>query len=781
MQSIPLLQRALSFSTRHAVVVIVLTAALTAVFGFFAARVRINPDLPSLLPEHSEARRILTEYSGGKPAPDMLLVAIQGRDLFSPETLLAFARTIEALTATPGIRSVISPFNLPGFRRAADGRLALAPLADGGRPPADEAAAADFRARLLDTGYARNFVVSRDGTLLAAFFHAERLTDYTPLMRSVRGITDELRRTGLSVFVSGVVAFSDKTGTYISRDLVRLTLLAALVVLVTLYLGFRSKRAILLPMAVVILGTVWSLGLMGMLGYQLTLVSVVAPPLILIFGNEYSIYVMNAYYRHGGASGRPRGTAWVAGAAAGVGAPIAMAFLTTIIGFLSLLVTDIRQTREFAITASFGSLACGALALVFLPALLSLIAPPREERTRRILEGPFDRAMSGIAGVATRRPWLVIAVVPLLALALGVSLRSLSFNTDAATYYPQRDPVITDMYALTEKMGGFDELNITWTAPGGRRGYFLDPAVLRQVSAVEDAMKANPDVCWSLSFPSLVRDAGVSLGEEGLLDNRGALLFLSRLVGAMSGGDGVASVLGRLADQSFSRATLALRIYNSSTGRYIDEEGFRAILAETRRVVAQNPVGGATAEVWGPLMPNLELADMMRRSLLISMLISYGSIWLLASLVFRSVLRGFASTVPLACGLMLNFVGMAAFRIPLDMTTIMVANVTIGVGIDNGIYLVIEYARQLRERGGRRGAAIQATLRTMGRSVVLSTASIVAGLAVFATAAFRPVVYFGLLVIFSLSATAIATLLVLPALLAVLPARRGKIPAAPSP
>ncbi|MCX5730889.1 MAG: MMPL family transporter [Deltaproteobacteria bacterium] len=774
---ISILHRVLSFSTRHAAVVVLLTLAVTGVFGFFAARVRINPNVTSLLPEHSEASRLLAEYSGGKPSPDVLVVAVRGPDLFSPDALQAFSRAIDAIAATPGILSVVSPFSLPGFRRAADGRLAVAPIADGGATPADAGAAAAFRERLFATGYARNLVVSRDGTVLAALFQAERRTDHSPLMREVRSITDSLERPGMTVLVSGLVAFSDRTGAYLSRDVVRLTLLAALVVLVSLYLGFRSKRSLFLPITVVILGTVWSLGLMGMLGFELTLVSIVAPPLILIFGNEYAIYVMNAYYRLGGAQGRPPGSGWIADAVTGVGAPIAMAFFTTMIGFLSLLVTDIPQTRQFAVTASFGSLACGLLALVFLPALLSLFPPPDADRARRLLAGPFDRLMTRTAGLASRWPLAIIAVVPALGIALAVALRFLSFNTDAATYYPQHDPVIQDMYALTEKLGGFDELHVTWTAPGGRRGYFLDPLVLRQLAAVEDALRGNPDVCWSISFPSLVRDAGEALGEaEGLLSNRGALLYFSRLVGAMSGGSGAASVLGGLADDGFTRVTLTLRIYNSDTGRYIDEERFRTVMASVRRAVAEQPVGDATAVVWGPLMGNLELADLMRRSLLVSMLISYASIWLLASIVFRSPLLGLAATVPLGCGLMLNFIGMALFGIPLDMTTLMVANVTIGVGIDNGIYLTIEYRRQLRASGGRRAVVIERTLRSMGRSVVLSTASIVAGLAVFASAAFRPVVYFGLLVIFSLGATAVATLLVLPALLAVLPAGRTHWP-----
>ena len=170
----------------------------------------------------------------------------------------------------------------------------------------------------------------------------------------------------------------------------------------------------LLPFIVVVFGTVWAVGLMGMLGFSLTLISIVAPPLIMIFGSEYSIYVMTEYFRvagRGGGAPRPRGrrsaaplppleppdVAWIGEAVTSTAMPILMAFVTTIIGFLSLCVTDIRQTQEFAITASAGSLACGFLALFFLPALLTLFRAPREDRTRRLLEGPMARFMAGVA------------------------------------------------------------------------------------------------------------------------------------------------------------------------------------------------------------------------------------------------------------------------------------------------------------------------------------------------------------------------------------------------
>jgi predicted RND superfamily exporter protein len=505
---------------------------------------------------------------------------------------------------------------------------------------------------------------------------------------------------------------------------------------------------------------------MGLLGFKLTLVSIVAPPLILIFGNEYAIYVMNEYYRAGRAPASGAAHGWIDAAVARVTRPIAMAFVTTMVGFLSLCVTDIRQTQEFAIVASFGSAACGLLALFFLPALLTRFSRPGEDRARRLLEGPLARLMARVASLVTKRPWIILALLPAAGAFFVVGLGRISFNTDPASYFPQRDPVIRDMYVLTGGIGGFDEMHVTLEAPEASRGYFLDPGVLRAVAGLEAAVRADPDVCYSLSLPTFIADARYALdGIDELPASRSVVLLFSRLVAAAARGSAGSPLIASLADPALDRLTLTFRIYNSETGHFMDEQRFRSFIARFQRAVAEHPVGQARSVVWGELLRNLSLADSLRRFLVISMAISTLLIFAIGAITFRSALRGLFAVLPLALGLMLNFAFMGFAGIPLDMTTIMVANVTIGVGIDSALYLVIEYRRRLAARPGDVAGAIGATLQVMGRPVILSTASIVAGLLVLATAAFRPVVYFGLLVVFSLTITAAGNLVLLPALL----------------
>ena len=220
-----------------------------------------------------------------------------------------------------------------------------------------------------------------------------------------------------------------------------------------------------------------------------------------------------------------------------------------------------------------------------------------------------------------------------------------------------------------------------------------------------------------------------------------------------------------MTNRDFSRLTLSFRIYNSTTGHYMDENRFRSLLVDMKKTLDDHPVG-ATPVIWSDLLRNLSFADSLRRSLILSMGISVISILVLTVLVFRSALFGLYPLVPLVGGLLLNFSMMALTRIPLDMTTIMVSNIAIGVGVDSAIYVVIQYRRQIAALPGDPREALAQTLRITGQPVLLSSLSIVIGLLVFATAAFRPIVYFGMLVLFTLLATTLGTLVTLPTLLA---------------
>jgi predicted RND superfamily exporter protein len=754
----------ITFSIRHAVAVVCVSVALSAFFAYFAVNIRMSPDVETLLPENDEIGRLMKEYGGGELVGEFLVLAVKGEDLFQIATLSAFGEMLDRIESIPLVQPGITPFNMLALERAGK-QIRMVPLSPDRKAPQTAEQLQLFKERITSSPIARNLVVSADGTVLVAIFTCEKTYDYAGLMDEVRAVTSEYDDQ-LNLIISGSVPFLERTGMYLSRDLTTLLGFAALIILLSYYLGFRAVRGIVLPFVVVALGTVWCLGFMSLLGFRLTIVTIVTPPLVLTLGSSYVIHVLNQYYREAGVASKDRG--WIADAVFHVNRTILMAAATTIAGLLSLLSVSMRQTWHFAIATSFGILSCALLSLFLLPATLALLRHPSSKRSKQVLQGLLTRLMVRVAGWVFRFKFLILLLVGMLALTFALTVNRLEFTTDTISYFPKADPVMQDMFFLTEKIGGFDEINLTLLAPRGKDGYFLNTDTLDRVSRLEKELRSNPDIGYVSSFTTYLDYVRSLLGQDGTAArSRVPVLLLARMFKTLSVDEDTARYLRIMADEDFSRLTLSMRIFNSQTGKFIDEKGLRKILAEVDQSAEEMLPSEIERVKWGTSLRFLAVADMIRGDLVTSVLVSLGAILVIACAAFRSLRYGFLTIVPLVVGLMVNFVLMILFAIPLDATTFMVSSVTIGVGVDDAIHFLFQFRRQKKRHPNDIARVLTNTLSITGRPILLTTVAIVGGLLVLVLASFKPIAYFGILIIVALSATCLATLFVVPAILAV--------------
>jgi predicted RND superfamily exporter protein len=264
----------LTFSIRHSAAVICVTLVLSAFFAYFALRIEMSPDVETLLPEGEEVGRLMEQYGGGEVTGEFLVIAIKGEDLFDLATLSAFGEMIERIESIPEIQPGITPFNMLALARAGI-QIKMVPLSPGRKAPQTEEELRLFEERIKNSPVARNLVISTDTTVLVAIFTCDKTFDYAGLMAKVQSVTSEYEDR-LRIITSGSVPFLERTGIYLSRDLSTLLGLAAVIILLSFYLGFRSVRGILLPFLIVALGTVWCLGFMALVGFSLTIVTIVA-------------------------------------------------------------------------------------------------------------------------------------------------------------------------------------------------------------------------------------------------------------------------------------------------------------------------------------------------------------------------------------------------------------------------------------------------------------------------------------------------------------------------
>jgi hydrophobe/amphiphile efflux-3 (HAE3) family protein len=759
----PFVHRLVSFSVRHSWIVILIAAILSLLLGYSALHIEVDADIFNMIPRKTKVIEDIARYSSTHDT-GQILIAVEGRNLFDLQALQVFDSVIREMESEETVIGSINPFNFLTFERDARG-LHPVTAAPGGRAPSNEAELQEFKSLLLSDPLARNLVLSGDQSALCAIFPVELQKDYSAVLDKVEALRSTLEEY-YTVYITGAPVFLHKTKTALLADVPKFLILSVIVILAILYLSFRSLRALALPLIVVGLGTLWTIGTMHLLGFELTVVSIMVPPLVLTLGSAYSIHILNQYYREARVKGEDK--TWIARSVGHINQTILLAALTTIIGFSSLASANLSQIKEFGLSTSIGIVYCALLSLFFFPAILSLLPPPRAAERDRVLKGLVARFMERLSAWVIRNRLYILAAVVLIAALFILNLKNITYQTDYLSYYREKQWVIRDNQEIVKRFGGYSNVYITIQAPEGEKNYFLKPEVLETIARFEMELQEDPDICYVFSFTQYLKLMNLKLtGEFSIPESRSPILLLSRYMTAMANSPYGRSMAARPINEDFTRFTIFLRTWNAETKAMMMEPEFKKLMRKIEGLVEASLTVGSERVIWGRSLALLYISETLARDQLFSVAVSLFFIFLVTAVGFRSLRLGALTLIPMLIGIMLNFIIMVLLKLPFDVVTVMFSSVAIGVGIDDSIHLIIRYRRQIRIYTGKVDKAIVLThtLKTTGRPILLTSLSLVAGLLVLCFSQFLPILYFGILVSLALISTTVGALVILPAIL----------------
>lgn len=735
---------------------------ITAFFGVNASRIVINPDFYSVFPQQNDRVIKLLEETGISDTLEMhLFLSVKIKDQMTLEALQLFADVLNDIENHPNVQSSITPFNFITFRKSGS-RLSIEPIA--AEIPSTEAEAALFMERLISEPLAQGFVTADGGRILSALLVNKSDADPSLFTKDFERMIEPLN-SSFEVFYTGDLPFAAQTAEFLQKDLALLIALAVVVILLVLFASFRVRRAVFIPIITVGIGAVWALGFSALLGYKLTVVSILLPTIVLAIGSSYTVHILSEYLRGVGQSGANTDPAKeICIAVSHVMKTVILAGLTTIIGFCSLLFTSISPVREFGLSVSFGIFSCVILSLFFLPSLLSKLPPPNPHHRERIKLGLLNRIIESLSvGVVRFYPLFISLFI--ISLLLAVFLYpEISRKVDYIDYFPSGDKLVIDTYRIVENSGGAQSINITLKAPAGAKNYYLKKDVMKQIVKLQDAIKNNENIISLMSFYTILEQInGVMFRQEGLPEKPGLILLLSRYFKLIGDRDITYAADADFIDSEYSQITIFLKVNDGKTGKMIADREILYLIEDLKALVDLYIPDTDVSYMWGNTVLFFEAGDQIQRDQLFSTTLAMVMIVVVSMIFFRSMLLGLLSLIPLLFAIALNYILMVVFQIPLDVTTVLVSNVAIGVGVDDAIHFLLQYRAQLDIHKRDYKAAVLSTFRITGRPIVLTTVSIVAGLLMLCFASFKPIVYFGLLVSISLTAAMVSTLLFLPA------------------
>ncbi len=734
---------------------------ITVVFALFLPRLEFQADYSKMLPTGDP---IVAQYErtrdlfGSQSLFMFAIVAEEEGTLFDLPSLTKLYRITDELQAFVDeglVEEVISPATVDIVQGSATA-ITVRPILPG--PPRDEEDVAHFREAILSERMVRDTLFLADGSaaVLVLKAHPEFEDDEEAMGRVLARLEAiAAQESGPERFyISGDAAFLVYVNRYMRRDLAFLLPVVAAVVVGVLFLSFRTLRGVLLPMAVVLVALVWTMGFVAAVGAKLTMISTFLPVLLVAVGSAYGIHVVNDHAelaRHGG--DRKDLARRIVDEML---LPIAGAALTTAAGFLTLLSAFLVPTREFGAFAAFGTLTAFVLAMTLIPALLALLPVPQPRERRFHLA--FERAVRRATGFVAARPVLTVAIAGAVFAVFLSGVPLLRVESDVTKYFRSDSPVVQGMTFVEERFGGSQELSVV--VDTGRMDGLKDPEVLRFFERLQGFLESRPEVGSTSSLADLVKETYFTLrGDDPAYY---AIPATSRAVAQVlllyeSGGG---EVTRGMAAQRFSQGRITARV------KSIGLAGYATLTRDLEEfIVTERPTQIVFTYVTGSPALYIELSRKLIQSQIVSLGASLGGVGLIVAVLMASLGAGLLVLIPLVVTVAGNFGVMGYAGAYLDMATVMIASLTVGIGVDYAVHFLSRYRRERGVGHGHREALAE-TVRTSGRGILINAATLTFGFLVMLLSSFGALQTFGWLIALTMITSLIGAMFVLPAVLA---------------
>ncbi|MCD5408982.1 MMPL family transporter [Candidatus Bipolaricaulota bacterium] len=733
---------------------------ITLFFALFALRIDFLTDWKKMLPHDDPvvAKFLETRDTFGSQSVVMVaLAAPEGETLFnlsSLQKLYALTRELETLEESGYLEDVVSPATMDVVQ-GTDIALVVEPVLS--HPPETEEDVAAFREVILAERQLVGTMVLPDGSAMIMILkvHPDIAADQdkvSELVQRVQEITARYQGPE-EIYITGDAALMHFAYRYMRGDLKFLLPIVVLVVAAVLYIGFRSLRGLVLPLQVALMAVIWTVGLMSLCGVKFTIISTILPALLVAVGSAYGIHVVNAYFHRIERNGDRREV--VVQVIEEMLNPVSITALTTAAGFLTLITSFLVPTREFGLFSAAGVMFAFLISLTLIPAALVLL-PPSKRRWAEGGEGAFDQLARGVVRATHRRGlWVVLTALAVLGVFLA-AIPSLKVESDVSKYFCASSPVIQGMNFVEERFGG--SLFMSVVVDTGRRDGFRDPEVLRFAEGLEEYLEGFEAVGDISSIVELVKETNYTMhGDDeayyAIPDSARAVAQLLLLY-EMGGGE----ILRSMVTRDFSQAQISVRVKAVGTAE------FERIIRLTQDYIAQHAPPGVAGYVTGLPAIYDRISHKIVHSQIVSLLASFLAVGTIVALLMGSLVAGFISLTPLAFSVGSSFGIMAYAGVNLDMATVMLASLVIGIGVDYGVHFITRYRRErLGEVDHER--AFLAAFRTAGRGITYNAVTLTLGFLVLLLSNFGALQTFGWLIALTMVTSALGALVVVPAAL----------------
>lgn len=751
---------------RNRLAFIIAIGLITIYMAYEGSKLQLSYEFARVLPSDDTT---YIEYEGFKKLfgedGSVMVIGLKDSNLFKLEKFngwYTLANTIKNIEGIKEVMSVGSIYNIAvndslkrfEFNSLVKGRLSTQQEVD------------SVKIVLESLPFYEGLIYNRESgaTIMAITFAKKDLNSQhrIEIVNEIKALAAEFEKNhGIELHYSGMPFIRTEYMNKVSGEMKIFLILAIIVTAAILWVFFRSFSSVFFSVVVVAVGVVWSIGIIHLLGYKITILSGLIPPLIMVIGVPNCIFLINKY--HSEYTSHHNRIKALARTIETIGVTLFLANITTAIGFGVLYFTNSSLLVEFGVVAAINTMTTYFITLILIPIILSFLPVPSAKHTKHLEAKRINKILDTVVYLVTHKRKAIYVTLTIITAVSIYGMNKINVIGFVVDDLPKKDRIYTDLSFFEDNFNGVLPFEIFIDTKKENGVFAENGAALYKIKRLQKIFAEYPDSIFSK--PISVVEA-IKFSYQGYKNGASKYYILPPPSELQKLKEYLPTLKGRES---------RLQTFLDSTNRYtrvsiqmadVGSKRIKEIMNDIRpRVDSIFEKENYTVNLTGHSLMFLKGNDYLLKNLLESLLIEIILITLVGLALFRSLRIILLSKLPCLIPLVITAGIMGFAGINFKPSTILIFSIAFGISSDGTIYFLTRYRQELKKRKISRPEAIAITIKDTGISMFYTAIILFCGFGIFAASSFGGTVALGILISLTLIMALCTNLLLLPALL----------------
>ncbi len=746
------------------VVLLIILLAVTAFMGYHASQVQLNYEFNSAIPTDNPKYQAYQAFRKkfGEDG-NMMVIGIQTDKFFDQQFFTNYTKLVSDLEKVKAVENILSvPGAINLIKDTATGKLQVQRLVPIGAVPNADSVKQVFFNLPFYKGFLYN--AETQAYMMALRINKDVLNskNRTVVVKELVALADDFgKKNGVEMHYSGLPLIRTIMATQVQSEMKLFIILSFALTAVILALFFRSFMSVLASMLVVAAGVIWSMATISLMGYKLTLLTALIPPLIVVIGIPNCVYLLNKYHSEYNKTGDKNKA--LLNMVERMGIVTLFTNLTAAIGFGVFFFTKSTLLKEFGLVAGVNIMAVFVISLIFIPALFSFLPAPKGKHTSYLESGWMHKLLSTLTRwVFSHRVWIYSATIIVCIISVMGMMR-LNTVGHIVDDLPKDGKVYTDLKFFESNFKGVMPLEVVIDTK--KKNGAVSLGTLEKMDELITYLNRFPEIGHSLALTEGVKFArqayydgdSSSYGIPNVFDGA----FIQPYLRAKGGNDNMFNkLIAAFVDSNKQETRISISMADVGSKRLpvlLD-----SIQPKTREIFDSTQYN---VSFTGTSIVFLEGSRFIINSLRDSLILAFIMIFGCMIFLFRSFRILMISMVINIVPLLITAGIMGWAGVPIKPSTVLVFSVALGITIDVTIRFLVNFKQELETNDDGMAANVERTIHDTGLSIIYTSLILIAGFGVFALSDFDGTKSLGYLTSLTLLTAMIANLTLQPALL----------------